>query len=152
VISGGQSGSDQGGLEAAEKAGLKRGGYIPNGFVTEDGSDPDLARRHNLIETSSPFYPPRTYANARWADGTIRFAKDFTSPGEVCTLNAITLYKKPWIDVNIENPRPVSEVVNWLRENKIETLNVAGNRESTAPGIHDFVVEYLGKVFAEVLK
>ena len=147
VISGGQTGADEAGLDAAEKAGIERGGYIPKGFLTENGPNPDLGRRHNLVETNTSSYVPRTHANAKWGDGTIRFATDFTTRGEICTLEGIKKAKKPWIDVDMNNPRPVEEVVIWLKENKIETLNVAGNRESSAPGLYNFVLEYLRKVF-----
>jgi len=46
----------------------------------------------------------------RESDGTIRLAFDFTSRGEKCTLTAIKDYGKPYIDVDLSNPRPLEEV------------------------------------------
>lgn len=99
------------------------------------------------METKSDKYPPRTYANAKDSDGTIRIASNFDSPGEVCTLKAIEQYNKPYIDVEYRQPRSAQEVANWIRENNIDVLNVAGNRETFAPGIQRFVEEYLTEVF-----
>ena len=149
IVSGGQTGADEGGLIAGKKAGLETGGYIPKGFLTEYGKNPSLAR-YGLVETTSFSYVPRTYANAKLGDGTIRFAVDFESRGEIVTLDGIKKYNKPYIDVDFNNPIPVGEVVEWLKKNNIEVLNVAGNRETVAPGLQEFVVEYLGKVI-EVL-
>ena len=150
IVSGGQTGADQAGLIAGMKAGLSTGGFIPKGFLTEEGSNPSLSK-YGLVETSTSSYVPRTYANAKLGDGTIRFATDFTTRGEIVTLDGITRYKKPYIDVDMNNPRPFGDVAAWIRDNKIEVLNVAGNRESVAPGIEAFAVEYLGKVI-ETLK
>ena len=150
VISGGQTGADEGGLIAGRKAGYEVSGYIPKGFLTENGPNPDLGRTYNLIETDSSSYVPRTYANAKWGEGTIRFASDFASRGEIATLDGIKKAKRTHIDVDINNPIPVEDVVKWLKENKIEILNIAGNRESVSPGICEFVVSYLEKVFKQL--
>lgn len=144
--SGGQNGADQGGLKAAAGFGFETGGWIPKGWLTENGPNPSL-KMFGLKEHSSNKYPPRTYANVKDADGTIRFAANFNSPGEKCTLKAIYQYKKPHIDVDLNNPIPPIEVAEWIKNNKISVLNVAGNRESTNPGIEEFVIKYLYKVF-----
>lgn len=88
--------------------------------------------------------------NAKIGDGTIRFAGDFSSPGEICTLKAIQYYSKPWFDVDVNNPPPTSEVVAWIKDNNIGVLNVAGNRESKSPGVGAFVKDYMVKVLKEV--
>lgn len=150
IISGGQTGSDVAGLKVGKVFNLETGGWIPKGFKTENGSQPELKMLYNMEEHTSGKYPPRTYANARDSDGTIRIAKNFNSPGEKCTLKAIHQYERPYLDVSMSDPRPISEVVAWLQENKIKTLNVAGNRESSAPGITAFAEEYLTKVIQEI--
>jgi hypothetical protein len=146
VISGGQTGADLGGLAAAKNLGIETGGTMPKGFLTELGPKPILSKIFNLQESHSDKYVPRTFQNAKDSDGTIRFAKDFNSPGEKCTLKAIKQYKKPFIDIDIFNPIDYKEVIDWMVENRIYILNVAGNRESTSPGIFVFVKNYLMKV------
>lgn len=147
IRSGGQTGADFGGLLAAEKFGIPTGGWIPKGFLTEEGSKPELGTRFGLIETGSDKYPVRTRANVKMADGTIRFARNFASPGEICTLNAIKDFRKPYFDVDLKNPPAVEAVVEWIRNNDIEILNVAGNRESSVPGICKFTTNFLCEVF-----
>lgn len=89
VISGGQTGADQGGLVAAKSLGIPTGGFLPKGCTTLDGPRPDLLMAYGLEEHESSEYPPRTYANVQASAGTIRFAADFNSAGERCTLKAI---------------------------------------------------------------
>lgn len=147
VISGGQTGADIAGLMAAKKVGLQTGGWMPHGFITQAGPKPEWAEKYNLQEHSSAKYPPRTFANVKDSDGTIRFAQNFDSAGEKCTLKAIQQYRKPHIDVDIMNPRPVQEVVDWINRYNIKVLNVAGNSERTYSGITGEVFEYLTKIF-----
>jgi len=147
VCSGGQTGADIGGLVAAKRFGLPTKGYIPKGFITYSGPKPEYAAEYGLVETTSNKYQPRTYANAKLGDGTVRFASDFSSPGEICTLKAIQQYKKPHIDVDVEKPIPPKDVAKWIMDNNIYVLNVAGNREA---GIQKFVEQYLEQVFTEL--
>jgi len=145
VISGGQTGADEGGLIAAKKAGIETGGWMPPGFMTEKGPKPEFAELYNIKEHERKGYAPRTEANVKDSDGTIRIANNLSSAGERCTLSAIKWYNKPHIDVG---KATVSEVVEWIKENNIGVLNVAGNRESTAEGINQKTQEFLEQVFA----
>jgi hypothetical protein len=152
VISGGQIGADQAGLMAAARYAIATGGWMPRGFRTLAGPDPDLAARFGLKEHPSEDYPERTELNVRISQGTIRFAANWKAPGEICTLKFIRQHRKPFLDVDIKDPRPVEEVVEWIRREGIKTLNVAGNvepkgRNAQASGITDFVIDYLGRVF-----
>lgn len=156
VISGGQSGADVAGLLAAKEMKIATGGVMPKGFRTLAGPKPEYADLFGVTEHASCNYPPRTYQNVRDSDGTVRFAKNFQSSGELCTLKAIEQYKKPYFDVMVYDPAAVVinerwhpiQLVRWIKENKIEVLNIAGNSEKTCPGIEDFVQRYLKKAFS----
>jgi len=130
IWSGGQRGADQGGLAAAQDMGLKTGGWIPHGFLTLNGEIPDLANL-GLKEHKSSKYSPRTFTNVKETDGTIRLAYDFNSRGEVCTLNAIQQYDKPYYDVDLNDPDFIFDVTDWIVQNNIKVLNVAGNAGKT---------------------
>lgn len=154
VISGGQTGADQAGVEAAKRAGLDYGGTMPRGFLTLDGLRPDFATLYKMQEHSSDKYPPRTTQNVRESDGTVRFAVDWNSYGERRTLAEIRkkhkrsgLSEQHYIDVDVLDPIEPAEVASWVREHNIRVLNVAGNSERSAPGIFEAVVEYLLEVF-----
>jgi len=146
VFSGGQTGADQAGLMAAWEVGLATGGWAPRGFLTLLGPCPWLKYRFGLQEHTGG-YGPRTDANVRDTDGTVRVAGNFQSPGERRTFRAIQRFSKPYIDVDFRLPRPQEEVVAWLLHHNVSVLNVAGNSEETWPGIYNFTYEYLKVVF-----
>jgi hypothetical protein len=148
VISGGQTGSDIAGVLAAKNFGIETGGTMPRGFLTQAGPKPEYATLFNMVEHSSPKYPPRTIKNVSDSDGTIRLAYDFGSPGERLTLKAIQDMKKPYIDVHMASPKSPKEIVDWINRHNIKVLNVAGNSERTYSGITGDVLEYLESVFA----
>ena len=158
VISGGQSGSDVAALKAAKDIGIPTGGFIPKGFKTLDGPRTEYAMLYNLTEHYSSSYVPRTYQNVRDADGTIRIAHNFNSSGEICTLKAINQYKKPYFDIIVKNtqsfttPEEMSpkKAADWIKNNNIKILNVAGNSEKTSPGIEFFAHKYLVSLFKEL--
>lgn len=146
VISGGQTGVDQAGLRAAYSLALETGGLINLGFKTLDGEDYSL-KKYGLEEMQSRSYKDRTYANVKNSDATIRFASDWNSPGERCTANAIRQFGKPSLDISRDDPPKPQNVVQWLIDNDVQTLNIAGNSESTSPGIGKLAEKYLQKVF-----
>lgn len=150
VISGGQTGADRAGLFAARELGLQTGGYISQGYrsLDESGSWPE-AKEFGLEELNSPLYPPRTAMNVKSSDGTVRFAKDWYSPGEKLTMKMIVQYKKPYFELGMRKynknllETEYTAFRFWLRAHRIETLNVAGNSEQTAPGIYEFTYAFL---------
>lgn len=151
VISGGQTGADRAGLIAARANGIKTGGWMPQGFLANDGTHPEFAERYGIVEMHSKRYPPRTAMNVKESDGTLRFATNWDSPGEVLTLRLCTEYGKPHLDISPNGQLAPADVARWIAENNIRVLNVAGNAEQTSPGIQEFVVEFLEAVFRTLL-
>ena len=149
IISGGQTGADQGALEAAEALGLSTGGWMPKGFLTERGPRPELAARFNLLEHSSTRYPERTQSNILGSDGTLLFGH-VTSPGRALTHNYVRRYTKPLFIVTWDRTCGVKfnstsdlTLSSWLDIKNIRVLNVAGNRESQNPGIQSAIKYFL---------
>ncbi len=132
IISGGQTGADRAGLEAAHEMEMKTGGTAPHGFRTDNGFDLTL-KKFGLFEHPSPGYRERTIQNIHDSDGTVWFGNP-QSPGGKLTIGTVIQVGKPFI----VNPNPV-DLAEWLTENQIRTLNVAGNRERTNPGIGEAV-------------
>lgn len=154
VISGGQTGADISAVIVAKKYGLETGGWMPKGFITQAGPRPDYAKIYGMQEHSSPKYAPRTYANVKDSDGTLRIAGDLYSAGEICTMKAIEQYKKPHFDISLVEVAPWKEraesVLTWLAENDILVLNVAGNTEKTFPGTAGEVLDFMEVLFQEM--
>jgi len=149
ICSGGQRGADSGGLAAAHDLGLPTGGYAPKGWKTLNGMNMKLSLL-GLIEHKSDKYPPRTYDNVKLSDGTIRLANDFNSPGELCTLKAIEYYNKPHLDINLNDKPFLFDVIDWIENNNIKVLNIAGNAGKTKEEsiiIFNDVRQYLKSIF-----
>ena len=154
VISGGQTGADRAGLIAAKKCGIQTGGYIPKGFKTELGSEPDLANEFGLVEFGIT-YPVRTLANVEQADATWIFYHGSLERGSKLTAKYCQQLDKSYETIRIDSPGLVAsllvtDLVKWLEEVQPKVLNIAGNRESVCPGIQDYVEKILTEVFIEI--
>ena len=68
IVSGGQTGVDQAGLEAAIYCKIPHGGWCPKGRKSEYGKIPS---KYELQETSSSSYLVRTEANVVDSDATL---------------------------------------------------------------------------------
>lgn len=148
VISGLQTGADIAGIIAAQKCGIEIGEcWMPKGFRTEKGPRPEYAQLYNARETASSGYTARTAQNIQSSDGTIIFSRNMNSPGTLQTLSLLTKWGRPKYIPQSNSSQEVINVVEWLKEENIYCLNVAGNRESVAPGIQANVEAFLTKVF-----
>jgi len=142
IISGGQNGADRAGLEAAVTLGLDVGGTVPLGRRT-DGEPltyEEMAMFH-LVENRYSGYPKRTRQNVIDSDGTVLFG-DMKSPGCRLTIRLCREHAKAYI----VNPT-ANTLKEWVRENGIRALNVAGNSEKRNPGIGQYVFQLLVEAF-----
>ena len=149
IISGGQTGADQGGLLAARALRLTSGGTAPTGWMTETGSEESLLKGFGLIECPEPGYDARTRQNVLDADGTLLLGS-YAAGGSALTVKIATDAGKPFFHVpfptslDAEGIDKVSaEFRGWLTSHKIRILNVAGNRESQNPGLQEFTRTFL---------
>ena len=148
IISGGQTGADRAALEAAKLLSISTGGYCPKGFKTEEGYDKSL-KLFGLKQTITVNPAERTKLNIKASDGTVIFGKIYNrkkliSPGTLLTLNSAKEYSKPFL----VNPTR-KQFQNWLFENRIKILNVAGNRLSENPKIYQSVHNFIMKSFKD---
>ena len=156
VMSGGQTGADQAGLRIAKQFGIPTGGWMPLDWQTGAGPRPDFEQLYGMKCLHHGGYKERTEANVRLSNGTIRFAADFNSMGEKCTLNAINDNNKPYMDIDINNPLSTPIVVaTWIRKNNIKKLNIAGNTQPAKPNakafkITEFTEQFLTELFTEL--
>lgn len=146
VLSGGQTGADQGGLLGARDAGVATGGTAPKGWRTQDGPAPWLAG-FGLVEGRSAAYAARTRANVEAADGTVLFGAPL-SKGSALTARCCLDIGKPLLRLPYDSQRADVEataerLAEWLRAHEIRILNVAGNRESDDPGLGAYVREVI---------
>jgi len=147
IISGGQTGADRAALDFALARGIPHGGWCPQGQLAEDGP---IAPRYQLRETPSPDYDERTEWNVRDADGTVLFsvASEVTG-GSRATVELAQKHGKPLLHLfpGSGPPSPEHALIAFLREHRIQVLNVAGPRASVEPGVADFVSDILCKTW-----
>lgn len=157
IVSGGQTGVDRGALEAAFDLGFPYGGLIPKGRLAEDGIVP---LKFDLMEESSrKDYLYRTEWNVVHSDATLILSRERTlTGGTKRTAEFCEKHGKPyWID-NPENPNQTDrglEFLYWIEAQFGEigiVLNVAGPRESKAPGIQSATKAFLMRILYEVTK
>ncbi len=158
IISGGQTGADQGALDAGLELNHPCGGWCPKCRKSEAGSIPD---KYPVTEHSSPEYPVRTEANVVDSDGTLIFTYGQPTGGTKLTAELARKHGKPCYIFDFEgealNQDP--EVIwQWGLDNDVYVLNVAGPRESNHPGTQVLVktvmlmlLEYARKCY-EVMK
>ncbi len=151
IISGGQTGADRGGLDAAKELGIPTGGNVPKNFKTENGPDPKLAE-YGLIETESENYEERTILNVTNSDGTVIFCNVDENGLIIGEGTMFTFYTaESMFRPVIVNPDE-KNFLAWLKENDIHVLNVAGNRESISPGIYENARHFLVKTLSKTMK
>lgn len=144
IVSGGQTGADQAGLDAAIDYGIGYGGYIPRGRKTERG--PLSSKYKSMTELETPDYRVRTLLNVSDSDGTVVFTYGNPNGGSALTLRSSISKGKPTLHVDlnkVSKESGVELVRNWVQEHGINVLNVAGSRKSHAPNIHSAVYSIL---------
>ncbi len=143
IISGGQTGADQGALDAALELNYPCGGWCPCGRKSEAGSIPE---RYPLQEHQSQDTADRTRANVLDSDGTLIFFYREPIGGTLYTLELARHHHKPFYLVDLEQAVPNREldrIWNWGRKNRVYVLNIAGPRESKNPGVSGEVKKIL---------
>ena len=138
IVSGGQSGADRAALDWAIRQGIPYAGWCPHGGLAEDLTEPPglLATYPLLRETSRPDVDDRTTFNVRDSDATLLVILPGTEPsgGTAFTRDEALRLGRPHLLTDGVDPEVVGAWLASLPAGMI--LNVAGPRESKAPGIY----------------
>lgn len=147
IVSGGQTGADRGGLDAAIHCDLPHGGWCPKGRKSENGIIP---AKYQLQDMNSASYLKRTEANVVDSDATLIFTYGKATGGSKKTIEFAKKHGKAHLHIALDQYSR-DEVVHWIKrwfEGDVTkptppaqcVLNVAGSRESKAPGIQEAVM------------
>lgn len=147
IVSGGQTGVDRAALDAALARGLPAGGWCPAGRKAEDGRIPE---RYDLTELPTGGYRKRTEWNVRDSDATLILARGVLGGGTLLTVNLARKHNRHLYVLDLNADPDPETVAHWLRRHRIRVLNIAGPRESGAPGIHDQAVAFLEMLLARL--
>ncbi len=144
VVSGGQTGVDRAALDVAIELGVDCGGWCPKGRRSEDGPIPI---GYPLQETATTNYAERTALNIRESDATLILAHGTLRGGTALTKQIADRYRRPCLVVDPREPSAVLDVIDWLRKQAVQVLNIAGPRENlrgeVAPQAANFLRELL---------
>ena len=143
IVSGGQSGVDRAALDVALYLQIPHGGWCPRGRRSEDGPIPE---KYLLRETESADYVVRTEKNVLEADGTLILHCGALSGGTKLTWKLARRHQSPVLAMDLETQNATISIPafwDWIEQQRIATLNVAGPRESSCPGIGDLARGFL---------
>lgn len=152
IVSGGQTGVDQAALHAAENMGIPIGGWCPRGGKDENGKS--ILNLYPFFKESPTENPDeRTRLNIEHSDGTLILVPELPIPSKIKdgTLLTIEYAKqkcKPTLIVAVNDFEKYHLINQWVRENNIRVLNVAGPRESSWPGIYDSARQFFEGCFS----
>lgn len=98
IISGGQTGADIAGIDAAIETNFPYGGWLPKSRLTEKGS---LSEKYSHFKTMTRGgYPARTKQNIIDSDATLIFTHGKLTGGSLLTKKAALKLKKPVLHIN----------------------------------------------------
>ncbi len=151
IRSGGQTGADRGGLDAAREAGIPICGWCPPGGLAEDLPEPPglLAAYPELKEGAADGYVERTALNVRDSHATLIVAPTGIEPrsGTEMTVRFAQDYGRPCLVVR--GMADLDAARSWVDElERGITLNIAGPRESKTPGTYAVTKQLVGALLA----
>jgi Circularly permutated YpsA SLOG family len=133
IISGGQTGVDRAALDVAREHGIESGGWCPAGRLDEFGRIPD---QYQVKELEGAGFTERTLQNVRDSDGTLIIYSGKLSGGTEKTVQFCVEHQRPYelIDASSVSTKKAAQLIaDFVRQNKIDILNVAGPRQSEWP-------------------
>jgi len=151
IISGGQTGVDQAALDVALELGIPCGGWCPRGRWSEAGP---IDEHYPLTESPSADPAERTERNVRDADGTLIIARggvENLTGGTALTHKLAAERGQPMLAVDPTEPGAPETVTRWIDLHAIRSLNVAGPRASSQPGIGDLAATLLREVLSHTI-
>lgn len=154
IVSGGQTGADRGGLDAAIYAGLPHGGWCPKGRRAEDGVIPVKYQLHEMLYRD---YLKRTEANVVDSDFTVIFGYGRPARGSKHTIGFCEGHNRPYLYIDFavhQEEAAIAYIVAWLNaldgDGAACVINVAGSRESGHRGIHEKVLRVMVNVLHDI--
>jgi Circularly permutated YpsA SLOG family len=82
VLTGGRGGAEQAAWRAAKACGLAVGGWMPEGFPTEDGPRPEFAELYGSLELPIDNGTAPTEHNIQESDATLWFGETTTEEAQ----------------------------------------------------------------------
>jgi len=143
IISGGQTGVDRAALDVALKHGIERGGWCPTGRLDEFGRIP---AQYPVQELAVGGFTERTLQNVKDSDGTVIIYPGKLGGGTEQTVRFSIEQRRPHqlIDASKISAEDAAKLIaGFVRNHKIDILNVAGPRQSEWAEAYDYTFRTL---------
>ena len=133
VVSGGQTGVDQGALAAALATGTDCGGWCPEGRLSEDGPIPPA---YPVVELPGAGYRERTLRNVLDSHGTAIIHHGELEGGTRLTRTCCVDHARPYLLIDtsaVTRNQAIAAIIEFVATERVHVLNVAGPRASKWP-------------------
>ncbi len=150
IVSGGQTGVDRAALDVAIELGLKYGGWCPKeGWAEDFHQPPGLLSQYTQLQPTPLKNPEqRTEWNVRDSDASLILTRgSVRSKGTRHTVAKAKEHARRYILLDLQDPDRQGKAMAWLEGlAALQVLNIAGPRESEAPGIYEEARIFLKQV------
>ena len=143
IISGGQTGVDRAALDVALKHEIECGGWCPAGRLDEFGRIPD---QYPVQELQAGGFTERTLQNVKDSDGTVVIYAAKLAGGTEQTVRFCVEQRRPHEPIDackISTEKAAQLIADFVCENSIDILNVAGPRQSEWPEGYGYAAQVL---------
>jgi len=147
IISAGLTGVERAALDVAIKVDIPHGGWTPKGRRTEGSVNPE---KYRLREMSGSSDLDHIEKNILDSDGTLIISQGQLTGEKALTEKMAEKLSRPClhVELNISNDFVTAQAISaWIAENRIETLNVAGQGLNNDPRLYNTTA----KIFETVL-
>ena len=138
IISGGQTGVDRAAIDVSLRHRINCGGWCPAGRLDEFGKIPD---HYPVQELQGGGFRERTLQNVKDSDGTVAVYPGELRGGTDQSVRFCVELQRPHqlIDASKISAEGAAKLIaDFVRENEIGILNVAGPRQSEWPEGYDY--------------
>ena len=143
IISGGQTGVDRAALDVALRHGTECGGWCPAGRLDEFGKIPD---HYPVQELQYGSFAERTLQNVKDSDATVVIYLAELRGGTEQSVRFCVELERPYQSIDastIATEDAAKLIMDFVRKNKIDILNIAGPRQSEWPEGYDYISRVL---------
>ena len=164
ILSGAQTGADQGALEVAKyDLGIETGGFMTSDYMTKEGARPDFKTEYGMQTTDSTNYPSRSKRNIDSSDASIAFRlKPSLGTDKSIGYARIRKWKQVLSTSKDDGHRPIlvlnnadntiknrKKIREFIDRNGPRVLNIIGNSEEKSPGLQKSVRALLNDALRE---
>jgi hypothetical protein len=147
IISGCLPGAGQGALDAAVKLGIPDGGWVPKGALTEDAP---MGEAYHLKEMKTSSDDQCTEQNIIESNGTLIVSHGAYAQELKRVRKYAGEHNRSWMHIDLNRTpafKAAQLIASWIREKKIEILNVTGPKAGEDPGIYQKTMAIIESVY-----